>query len=257
MCKGKIMEKIPEILLEKLSKAEHVVILTGAGVSAESGIKTFRDPDGLWSKFDPTELASVDGFISNTELVWEWYQYRVDIVNNAKPNPGHKAIAEMEKIFPKLTVITQNVDRLHQRAGSENILELHGNIVENHCFDCKIPFDGKTDLPDKQLPKCPECDGRIRPNVVWFGEMLPEEALSGAQMATAQCDVFFTIGTSGQVYPAAHLPVQAKQYGAYIVEVNPEPTPLSNHHDLCLQESSGVAMPAVLKALKEYTESQK
>jgi NAD-dependent deacetylase len=248
------MIEIPHILLEKLSKAEHVVVLTGAGVSAESGIKTFREPDGLWSKFDPSELASVDGFISNTELVWEWYQYRVDIINRAEPNPGHFAIAEMEKIFPKFTIITQNVDRMHQRAGAGHVYELHGNIVENHCFDCKAPFAGKTDLPDKQLPVCDKCGGRIRPSVVWFGEMLPEDALNGAKIAVEQCDVFFTVGTSGQVYPAAHLPIQAKQCGAFIVEVNPDNTSLSGHHDLCLQEASGTALPALLEAFKAFSE---
>ena len=146
--------EIKEQTLEVLSKAKHVAILTGAGVSAESGIKTFRDPDGLWAKFNPQELASVEGFMANPELVWEWYRHRVDIVNSSEPNPGHYAIAEMQQMFEKCTVITQNVDRLHQRAGATNVYELHGNIIDNHCLDCSEPFNGETALDDKQLPKC-------------------------------------------------------------------------------------------------------
>ncbi|MGA2296777.1 MAG: Sir2 family NAD-dependent protein deacetylase, partial [FCB group bacterium] len=161
--------EIPDILIKQLQKAHHVAVLTGAGVSAESGIKTFRDPDGLWAKLNPQELASVDGFMANPEVVWSWYQHRLEIINNSKPNPGHYAIAEMEKLFPQFSMITQNVDRLHQRAGSTNVIELHGNIVENHCFDCHKPYALDTSPDYKTLPVCPQCGGRIRPSVVWFG----------------------------------------------------------------------------------------
>lgn len=244
--------EIKKETLEKLSKARHVALLTGAGVSAESGIKTFRDPDGLWSKFNPQELASVDGFMSNPNLVWEWYQHRISIINDTGPNPGHYAIAEMENIFDKFTLITQNVDRLHQQAGSKNVYELHGNIIENHCLDCKEPYLGETALPDKQLPKCEKCGGFVRPSVVWFGEMLPYDALMGAEAAAQSCDVFFSVGTSAEVYPAAGLPYAAKQAGAYVIEVNPNITPLSSHCNDKLDELSGVALPKLLEELRIF-----
>ena len=245
------MIDIPEILIEKLKVAGYVAVLTGAGVSAESGIKTFRDPDGLWAKLNPQELASVDGFMANPELVWSWYQHRVEIVNSSKPNPGHYAIAGMEKLFPKFTLITQNVDRLHQKSGSTKVLELHGNIVENHCFDCKEEFFGAINLPDKQLPRCPLCGGRIRPSVVWFGEMLPAETLEDATDAASDCDVFISVGTSAEVYPAANLPMQAKRNGAYVVEVNPNITAISNYVDLKIPYPSGVALPVIVESLKK------
>lgn len=197
---------IPENLIKRLHGAQSVVVFTGAGVSAESGVATFRDPDGLWTKFNPAELASVDGFMSNPKLVWEWYQFRVGIVNSVEPNAGHFAIAEMQKILPKVHVVTQNVDRLHHLAGAEDVVELHGNITTNRCFDCSKPFKGKTDLPKGQLPVCENCGGRIRPNVVWFGEMLPQDAIERAEILSSSCDVFFSIGTSAEVYPAANLP---------------------------------------------------
>jgi len=251
------MDKIPKILLEKLSMAESVVVLTGAGVSAESGIKTFRDPDGLWAKFNPTELASVNGFMSNPQRVWEWYQYRREIVHKAEPNPGHYAIAEMERLFPRFTLITQNVDRLHQRAGSKKVLELHGNIIENHCFKCKAPFREEIDLNSKELPKCPLCGGYIRPSVVWFGEMLPEAEITEAYDCSSSCDVFFSVGTSTEVYPAAHLPYEAKRSGAFVVEVNPNRTSFSHHSDVWLQELSGVILPKLITEFKEYKKGQK
>jgi NAD-dependent deacetylase len=248
--------EISRELLEKLKNARHVTVLTGAGVSAESGIKTFRDPDGLWAKFNPQELASVDGFMSNPELVWEWYQHRRSIVNSSEPNPGHYAIAEMEKLFPEFTLITQNVDRLHQRAGSAKAFELHGNIIQNHCQNCKEPFEGETALDEGELPRCPECGGLIRPSVVWFGEMLPYEALTGAEEAAIACDVFFTVGTSAEVYPAAFLPVQAGQSGAYVIEVNPQETGFSGHADYCLRAPSGEALPKLLEEYKEYIQEE-
>jgi NAD-dependent deacetylase len=241
-----------ESLLKVLSGAQSVTVLTGAGVSAESGIKTFRDPDGLWAKFNPSELASVDGFMSNPELVWSWYQHRVEIIRSAAPNPGHYAIAEFEKIFPEFTLITQNVDRLHQRAGSSNVWELHGNIVDNHCFDCQNPYHGETSLPDGELPTCPQCGGSIRPSVVWFGEMLPPDAISAAEQAALTSDVFFTVGTSAEVYPAANLPIIAKRAGAFVVEVNPRPTAISSFMDICLEGTSGTVLPLLIEALKNY-----
>ncbi len=202
--------QIPEIVIEKLAAADKVVVLTGAGVSAESGIKTFRDPDGLWSKMNPAELASPQGFMKNPTLVWEWYRHRREIINSVKPNPGHYAIAEMEKMFKNFALFTQNVDRLHQAAGSKKVFELHGNIIDNHCFRCEAPFKGETNLPDKQLPKCPECGGQIRPSVVWFGENLPADVLDAASDYAKDAEVFLTVGTSAEVYPAANIPLLAK-----------------------------------------------
>lgn len=235
----------------RLLLAKNVTILTGAGVSAESGIATFRDPDGLWSKFNPAELASIDGFLANTELVWSWYRHRVSIIENTSPNPGHFAIAELEKLFKNFNLITQNVDRLHQRADSENVVELHGNIVNNHCFDCGKKFDGNTSLPDKILPKCEDCGGRIRPDVVWFGEMLPQQAIKEAEISAMKSDIFFSVGTSGEVYPAANLPIIAKQNGAFVVEVNPKPTAISNYMDYSIRETSAVAFPEILELIQE------
>lgn len=244
--------EFPEQIYKALSGAEHVAVLTGAGVSAESGIKTFRDPDGLWAKFNPAELASVDGFMANPNLVWEWYRHRVEIISSTKPNPGHFAIAEMQTIFKRFTMITQNVDRLHHAAGSKDVIELHGNILENHCFDCGMPFDGETNLPDYKIPKCNQCGGRIRPSVVWFGEMLPVDAIRQAEKAAENCDVFFTIGTSAEVYPAANLPIIAKRQGAYVIEINPNVTSISNYMDLSIRATSAVALPELLHQFSVY-----
>ncbi len=244
--------EIPQKLLEALSNADHVAMLTGAGVSAESGIKTFRDPDGLWTQFNPSELASIDGFMSNPELVWSWYQHRIEIIRNTKPNPGHYAIAEMEKMFNRFTLITQNVDRLHQQAGSKLVYELHGNIIDNHCFQCKMPYKEEIDISEKSVPTCPECGGLIRPSVVWFGEMLPFDALCAADEAAQQCDVFFSVGTSAEVYPAANIPHLAKKSGAFLVEVNPNLTALSYYADVKLGEPSGVTFPKLLEEFKKY-----
>lgn len=243
---------IPEILLNRLAGSKKIAVLTGAGISAESGIATFRDPDGLWEKFNPAELASIDGFMANPNLVWEWYQHRVRIVNESKPNAGHFAIAEMQKIFDNVIVITQNVDRLHQKAGAKDVVELHGNIVTNRCFDCNEEFEGKTNLPDGELPSCLKCGGKIRPNVVWFGEMLPTDAIEAAEIAAQTCDIFFSVGTSAEVYPAAGLPILAKQSGARIVEVNPNDTPLTPYVDFSIRGLAGELLPLILKEYKRY-----
>ncbi len=244
--------EIPIVLLEKLKNAKSIAVLTGAGVSAESGIKTFRDPDGIWSKLNPAELASMSGFLKNPKIVWEWYRQRLDVINSTKPNPGHYAIAEMEQIFPNFTLITQNVDRLHQNAGSENVLELHGNIVENHCSKCKLFFTGKTNLPNGEVPICPICGGNIRPSVVWFGEDLPYQALANAELAAKNSQVFFTVGTSAEVFPAANLPLIAKDSGAYVVEINPNKTSITTYLDLHLAGASGEILPELLKQYKTY-----
>jgi len=251
--------KIQKELLELLSNAQHVVVSTGAGVSAESGIKTFRDPDGLWTKLKPQELASIEGFMANPELVWSWYRQRIDIISKTVPNPGHFALAEMEDLFPSFTLITQNVDRLHHKAGSTIVHELHGNIVENHCQQCKRKYEDDVydSLLDNRLPICPECGGFVRPSVVWFGETLPQKAFTIAEYASRDCDIFFSIGTSGEVQPAANLPIIAKQNGAVLVEVNPNETLLSSYADFRFEGVSGKVLPDLLEYFKKYVRENK
>lgn len=237
-------------LIEALNNANRVAILTGAGISAESGIKTFRDPDGLWAKLNPAELASIDGFMQNPETVWNWYNERRKVIQGTKPNAGHFALVELEEKYDSFHIVTQNIDRLHQMAGSKNVIELHGNIIENHCFDCKEPYLKEINLDDKELPKCPKCGGKIRPSVVWFGESLPFEALKQAEKVSLEADVFFSIGTSSEVYPAAALPYFAKNAGAIIVEVNPNETKLSSAADFVLRGTSATVLPELVKLLK-------
>jgi NAD-dependent deacetylase len=239
-------------IAKRLYSADKIVILTGAGVSAESGIQTFRDPDGLWTKMNPAELASIDGFLSNPDLVWQWYKARREMMSSKKPNPGHYAIAELQKLIPNVLLFTQNIDRLHQQAGSEVVYELHGNIVENHCMDCKKPYEDDKGCESDSPPKCQFCGGKVRPSVVWFGEMLPYEVLKKAQESAISCDVFFSIGTSAEVYPAADLPLIALRNGAYVVEVNPHRTVISDLVHARLGEASGLAMPKVIEEYKRY-----
>lgn len=224
--------------------------MTGAGISAESGVPTFRGKEGLWSKFRPEELATVEAFMKNPKLVWEWYQFRRKVVSSVLPNPGHHALVDMENHYEDFTLITQNVDGLHRTAGSENILELHGNISMNKCFECGKPFTEEIDLESEQLPLC-KCGGKVRPDVVWFGEMLPADILSGAFDASARAELFFSIGTSALVHPAASMPLAAKRNGAYLVEVNLEPTPLTDIADCALHGKSGDILPEIVKRLKE------
>ncbi|MDC1067602.1 NAD-dependent deacylase [Candidatus Kapabacteria bacterium] len=240
-----------ENFVNRLLQSKRLVILTGAGTSAESGIATFRDPEGLWSKFDPLELASIDGFLANPKLVWEWYQYRVNIINNAKPNGGHLAITELQKIKDNLVIVTQNVDRLHQKAGSKNVIELHGDIITNRCFDCEKQYLGKTLLPNNELPKCNFCNGKIRPNVVWFGEQLPQKAISDSENHAKKSDVFLIAGTSSEVYPAAGLSYLAKQYGSFVIEINPNETNFSSSADYIIREKSSHAFQNILNILKD------
>nr|MBN2276874.1 NAD-dependent deacylase [candidate division Zixibacteria bacterium] len=240
--------EIPRELIQILKKAKRVAVLTGAGISAESGVPTFRGKEGLWAKFRPEELATPEAFMDNPRLVWEWYLFRRNLIKEVDPNPGHYALAEMEKRFEDFTLITQNVDGLHRRAGSKNVLELHGNITRNKCFECGQPFKGDIDLSVKELPRC-ECGGRIRPDVVWFGELLPPEALNGAIEAASRAELFFSIGTSALVHPAASMPMTARSQGARLVEVNLEPTPLSDLADWAFHGKSGEILPKIVEKL--------
>ncbi len=240
---------VSEVLKTFLKKDKRVVVLTGAGISAESGVPTFRGEDGLWKKFKPEELATFDAFISNPELVWEWYEYRRKLISEVKPNPAHYSLAEMQGYFKNFHLITQNVDGLHQKAGSKEVIELHGNIKRNKCISCDKKFED-VELTSKEIPPKCKCGGLIRPDVVWFGEMLPQEAIDKAYELSSKCDIFFSIGTSAVVYPAASLPLIAKRAGAYLVEVNLERTELSNFADEDFLGKAGEIMPEIAGFIK-------
>ena len=240
---------IPPELVRRLATAKRIAVLTGAGVSAESGVPTFRDAQtGLWAKYTPEELATPRAFQRNPRLVWEWYAWRRTLVGGAKPNPAHLALAQMEKLFPQFDLITQNVDGLHQRAGSTRVVELHGNISRTKCFDEGAIVSSWEDTGDVP-PKCPNCGGLLRPDVVWFEEPLPEEEIARATAASTACDVFFSIGTSTMVYPAAALPFEALRAGATVVEINPQPTRLTLLAQFNLPDAAGVTLPALMKAI--------
>lgn len=191
----------------------------------------------------------MQAFIANAKLVWEWYNWRRNIIVQVKPNPGHYALVELARWFPAFTLITQNVDNLHRLAGSENVLELHGNILRNKCVECNRPIALDDQVDPAAIPRCPSCDGKIRPDVVWFGEMLPEDILEAAFEATEDADVFFSVGTSALVHPAASLPLMAKRRGAVLVEVNPDQTPLSDVADFCFAARSGELLPRLIETL--------
>jgi NAD-dependent deacetylase len=234
--------------IERIKRADHIVFFSGAGISAESGIDTFRGKDGIWNKFKPEELANFNAFMKNPDMVWKWYQYRRDIVRHALPNAGHLAIAEFQRYIPKITVITQNIDNLHKLAGSKNIFELHGNIERNYCIVCKTFYN---EIEKRvEIPKC-KCGGLIRPDVVWFGEYLPEDQFEGAEIAASDCDLFFVVGTSAVVYPAASLIYTAKHSGSFIIEVNIEETEISSVTNKFLQGKAGKILPEILEKIKE------
>lgn len=234
-----------------LAEARHVVVLTGAGVSAESGVPTFRSTDGLWSQYDPTQLATFEAFMRDPNLVWRWYSWRREVIRGVQPNQGHYALAEAASLFPEFTLITQNVDDLHRRAGSRDIHALHGSIERCRCIDCSRQYEGDLAPPSEEAPRC-ECGGLIRPGVVWFGESLPEDELAYAQEAAMHCDLFLTIGTSALVYPAAALPLIAKEHGAYVVEINPEPSAIARKMDECITAPSGAALPVIIEIVKRF-----
>lgn len=237
-----------EMLMSRLRSAKTVSVLTGAGISAESGVPTFRGEEGLWKKFRPEELANFDAFIRNPKLVWEWYNYRKQLISQVEPNAGHYAISKMEFHFPHFYLITQNVDDLHRKAGSKEIYELHGNIMRNRCVDCNKHQETIPETDQDALPRC-DCGGLIRPDVVWFGESLPSQVLKCSFDAARSSDVFFSIGTSAVVQPAASLPLEAKHEGAYVVEINLEPTVISPYVDETILGKAAVILPQLLKKL--------
>jgi NAD-dependent deacetylase len=227
------------------------VVLTGAGISAESGVPTFRGQDGLWAKFKPEELASMSAFVANPKLVWEWYNWRRKVMSEVKPNPGHYALKDLEQWFERFTLVTQNVDGLHHAAGSRNILELHGNIHRNKCVDCQRQFPEDENIDPDNIPSCPHCGGKIRPDVVWFGELLDPQIINQAFAESEQTELFFSIGTSALVHPAASLPVTAKRHGAVLIEINTERTPLSDLADFHVSAKSGEFLPMLVEQLQK------
>ena len=237
-----------------LAGARRVVVFTGAGVSAESGIATFRDAlTGLWERFDAEQLATAGAFRRDPALVWGWYEWRRMQVMRTRPNAAHRAIAELERHVEQFTLVTQNVDDLHERAGSRSMVHLHGSLFAPRCFDCGVGAahpDGVPDEPEGgrklEPPACAECGGKVRPGVVWFGEALPEDALQRAFEAAAACDVLLSVGTSSLVHPAAQVPVVAKRAGAKVIQVNPGPTPLDAMADLNLRGKAAEVLPGLL-----------
>lgn len=263
----------------RLAGARHVAVLTGAGISAESGIATFRDPDGLWARFRPEELANMDAFLSNPRRVQDWYAYRRSVVRDAGPNDAHRAVVALEEIVPRVTVITQNVDGLHADAGSSRVLELHGSLARSYCVDCGReareeelaaaegpeggggtagedsagagPGQGPAEVA-RESPRfrCIACGGLIRPDVVWFGEMLPREVLEEAVEAAVDCDVFLSVGTSAVVYPAAGIPLEASRAGAFTAEVNVAPSAIADALDVVLTGRAGEVLPELVRRVR-------
>lgn len=248
------MEKTIYAVAALLRQAKHVVVLTGAGISAESGIPTFRDTlTGLWERFDAEDLATPQAFRRDKALVWGWYEWRRMKVLLSKPNPGHVAIAQLANVVPELTLITQNVDDLHEQAGSRNVLHVHGSLHSPRCFACSRPYVFPAGIPDEpegerrlKPPICAHCGGSIRPGVVWFGEGLPADTWQAAERAVRASDVLLSIGTSGLVYPAAGLPELAHDHGKPVIVVNPNATEQDRSATYCLRGPAGQVLPTLL-----------
>jgi NAD-dependent deacetylase len=233
-----------------LADTRSVAVLTGAGISAESGVPTFRGPEGLWKEFRAEELATPEAFARDPALVWEWYDWRRGLIAPVEPNPGHQVLAGWESLFDDFSLITQNVDGLHRKAGSRKVIELHGNIWKLRCTRENTIFDiHDTPLP-KIPPACPDCGAMLRPHVVWFGEGLDPEVLDAAFAASAACRAMFVVGTSAVVQPAASLPLVAARAGARIIEINLEPTPLTARADLYFPGRAGEILPLLDRRIR-------
>jgi NAD-dependent deacetylase len=238
---------------EMLAGAGSVLVSTGAGMSKESGIPTFRDAmEGLWANFDPEQLATERGFRRDPRRVWSWYKWRRNKVAEARPHAGYHALVELERLVPSLTVVTQNVDGLHAQAGSRDVVELHGNILRVKCLDRGHVLPGEppdSGAEEEDPPPCPVCGSPLRPDVVWFGEVLPEQAVQRAWRLAAECGLLLLVGTSGTVWPAAELPHVARRNFARMIEVNPEPSELTPLADVFLPGPAGTVLPALVRAL--------
>lgn len=236
--------------LNKIQTVQILSILSGSGISAASGIPTFRGKNGLWKNYRAEELANYEAFLHNPELVWEWYTWRKNLIKKVQPTYAHYALVELENFFTEVFVITQNVDNLHTIAGSKNVIELHGNIRRSKCSNCHLPFVEDFD-PLQKIPTCPQCGSLIRPDVVWFGEGLPIAALQEAEKNIAASDMLLVVGTSGIVEPAASLPFLAKSSGLYVAEINPESTPFSPYADTWIQMSADQFFKILLDELNQ------
>ena len=230
---------------EWIQQATAVAVLTGAGISAESGVPTFRGSEGLWKDHKPEDLATPEAFLKDPRLVWEWYDWRRGLIAKAEPNPAHRALVQLEIRKPRFTLITQNVDGLHDLAGSGKILKLHGDIWRMRCLECGANFPNRRHPLPKLPPHC-ACGGMARPGVVWFGEPLPDGMMKEAEHAASEAQVFLVIGTSAVVYPAASLIPHANQAGAKVIEINTEPSALSTLADCVLQGPAGEILPRLL-----------
>ncbi len=241
--------------VDAIERAHLLVAATGAGMSKESGVPTFRDSlDGLWAQYDPQELATREGFDRDPPRVWGWYNFRRGLIAALSPHAGHDAIARLEGLLPQVVVVTQNIDGFHAKAGSSTILELHGNIHRFKCFDQDHPVD--TDVPLAEIdgpvepPMCERCGSYLRPDVVWYGEMLPPGVFEQAEALSRSCDVMLVVGTSGIVYPAAGLPMVARSAGAIVIEVNVEPSELTPGVDIFLQGTAGQVLPELVSSFE-------
>jgi len=237
--------------IQRLQQARSVAVITGAGISAESGIPTFRGSDGTWSRFQLDDLATAEGFERNPRLVWEWYTWRRKEYGDAKPNPAHRTIVDMERHYPRFLLVTQNVDTLHTQAGSRKLFEIHGNISKARCTSCDRVFDNPSlTLPD-QLVRCPRCGSLARPHIVWFGEMYDEWMMERINEFLSGTDVVLVVGTSGLVSTPVHLTLHAIQHRAYSIDVNPDESEVSRHVHCHIREKAGIALPEIWQAVLE------
>ncbi len=236
---------IPQIeeAVEMMRSSDYIVVLSGAGISKESHIPTFRGEDGLWRNYDPIELATPQAFEKNPRLVWEWYSWRQDLIGNCSPNPAHSILASWEEVGRLRSIITQNVDGLHRRAGSKRVLEVHGNIWRVRCTSC--PYTCILEKAAEDVPRCPECNELLRPDVVWFGESLDASVMNQVYAELAKSDLLLVIGTSAMVKPAASFPMVVKQNNGKLIEINPDTTPLSGYVDIRLGGKAGEILTQV------------
>jgi len=239
--------KMFESIIDQIKNFKKIAVVTGAGISQESGIPTFRGKDGLWRNYDPMKLATIDAFYDNPKLVWEWYNERRKNIFQAQPNLGHKAIAELEK-YAEVVVLTQNIDGLHHKSGSSKVLELHGSIVKIKCSVCDYKEEILTEILD--LPPYCKCGNILRPDVVWFGESLPQDVWQNAIIFASQCDLMIIVGTSLVVSPANTLPIYAKQNNATLIEINPENTEMSEEMDIVIRNTSAEVLPKLVSLFK-------
>ncbi len=239
-------------LIELLKNARNVFIFTGAGVSKESGLPTFRDLDGEWTKYDPMTFATLDGFLSNPVMVWNMYRERLMQISAAQPNPAHIVIAQMEHYYPEFLLTTQNVDNLHERAGNKKMVKIHGDACRIRCVDCEetypvSDYDFSEEFDEPKLPKCPDCGGLCRPDIVWFGEYVPQEAFAASINAAMTCDLMMIVGTSGEVSGGYGFAERALSHGAKIVEINPSEGALTHYAHFWIPQQAGVALPQIWK----------